>query len=187
MLVQWSAVVAFAAIVMIAPANASTGDACAAPPPALTAFAPSTGTELAPAPAFLEDGTVPRSFADYRGQALVVNFWATWCPPCVVEMPALDRLAEAVDADGITVIALSADRGGAAAVRQFYEVNALSHLRVFVDERMSAARALDVAGLPTTILIDRAGREVGRVRGVAEWDAPETIAFLRLCLDKSER
>jgi|APTNR8051073442_1049403.scaffolds.fasta_scaffold03335_10 thiol-disulfide isomerase/thioredoxin len=171
-----------AAIVLITPANASAAAACDAPPDALGKFSPSTDADPPPLTPFFDAADVPRTFADFQGEALVVNFWATWCAPCVKEMPALDRLAEAVDGDGITVLALSADREGADVVRAFYDVNALNNLAVSLDRRMAVSRALGIPGLPTTVLIDRDGREIGRLVGAAEWDAPEAVDFLRRCL-----
>ena len=97
-------------------------------------------------------------------------------------MPALDRLAAAADGHGLRVLALSADRGGAPVVRNFYEVNGIGHLPVAFDTQSRVARAVGVDGLPTTVLYNAAGREVGRVVGVAEWDAPAALDFLGDCL-----
>ena len=117
----------------------------------------------------------------------MLNFWATWCAPCVKEMPALDRLAATGAERNLQVLALSADREGAPVVRRFYDVNAIKHLAVAVDKLSRVSRAVDVGGLPTTVLYDVQGREVGRVVGVAEWDAPDTVAFLGRCLANSSR
>ncbi len=117
--------------------------------------------------------------AEFRGRALVVNLWATWCPPCVAEMPALDRAAAALAADGILVLPLSSDRGGAAVVQAFYERTGVRHLRVWLDPRGAAARAMGARGLPTTVIIDRAGVERARLEGDAAWDAPPFLAAIR--------
>lgn len=117
--------------------------------------------------------------ADFPGRALVVNLWATWCPPCVAEMPALDRTAAALAADGILVLPLSSDRGGAPVVQAFYERTGVRHLQVWLDPRGAAARALGARGLPTTVIIDRAGREQARLEGDAAWDAPAFLAAIR--------
>ncbi len=120
-----------------------------------------------------------RRVADFPGQALVVNFWATWCPPCVAEMPALDRLHAMLRGDGIEVLALSSDRGGRGAVEPFYQRNSLKNLGVWLDPRGAAGRAFAVRGLPTTVMIDRSGAEVARAEGAAEWDAAPTVAAIR--------
>jgi thiol-disulfide isomerase/thioredoxin len=117
--------------------------------------------------------------ASFRGRGLVVNFWATWCPPCVAEMPALDRARAALAGDEIEVLPLSSDRGGRAQVDPFYARTGLKHLGVWLDPRGAAGRAFGIRGLPTTILIDRDGREVGRIEGPAEWDSPEAQALVR--------
>lgn len=154
---------------------------CADAPPALGRFQAGSGAEAPTTPFFAADGS-ERTFADFRGQALVVNLWATWCAPCVTEMPALDRLSEAVSGDKIAVLPLSADREGAPVVERFFATNGIRHLPVTIDRMGKVARGLSVPGLPTTVLYDRDGRERGRVVGAAEWDAPEAVAFLRACL-----
>jgi len=121
----------------------------------------------------------PHGVADFAGRGLVINLWATWCPPCVAEMPALDRLAAALAREGILVLPLSSDRGGAAAVRAFYERTEVRHLGIWLDPRGAAGRALGVRGLPTTLIVDRGGRERARLEGDAAWDAPEFIAAIR--------
>jgi thiol-disulfide isomerase/thioredoxin len=134
------------------------------------------------AAAFVDAEGASRSVADYSGKGLVVNFWATWCGPCVREIPVLDRLREQIAGDGIEVIALSEDRGGSEIVENFYRKNEITGLAVLLDPGRRALREANVANLPTTLLIDRHGNEVIRVVGVAEWDAPETAAFVRACL-----
>lgn len=118
-------------------------------------------------------------FAAFRGRGLVVNFWATWCPPCVAEMPALDALHAAVAAEGLEVLALSSDRGGKAQVEPFYQRTGIRHLGIWLDPRGAAGRALGVRGLPTTVIIDRKGQEVARLEGEAAWDRPELVAAIR--------
>lgn len=117
--------------------------------------------------------------ADFAGRGLVINLWATWCPPCVAEMPALDRLATALAAEGIVVLPLSSDRGGASVVQAFYERTQVRSLGVWLDPRGAAARALGARGLPTTVIVDRGGRERARLEGDAAWDAPEFMAAIR--------
>jgi thiol-disulfide isomerase/thioredoxin len=135
---------------------------------------------------FLVDGETERTLANYRGRGVVINFWATWCAPCVREMPALDRLSAELANDRIAVLALSADYAGAPIVRKFYDKNGINNLEVMVDLKGQVARSFKVPGLPTTIMLGADGREAGRVLGIAEWDAPETISFLRGCLGSTD-
>ena len=117
--------------------------------------------------------------ADFAGRGLVINLWATWCPPCVAEMPALDRLAAALARENIVVLPLSSDRGGAPVVQAFYERVQLRTLRIWLDPRGAAGRVLGARGLPTTLIVDRSGRERARLEGDAAWDAPEFMAAIR--------
>ncbi len=118
-------------------------------------------------------------FEAFRGRALVVNFWATWCPPCVAEMPSLDRLHAQVARDGIEVLALSSDRGGRAQVEPFYGRTGIRNLGIWLDPRGAAGRALGLRGLPTTVILDRRGLEVARLEGEAEWDHQAMVAAIR--------
>jgi hypothetical protein len=94
-------------------------------------------------------------------------------------MPELQGLARAVAADGILVLPLSGDRGGAEVVRRFYAANGIDALPVLLDPRGEAARAWGARGLPTTLIIDRQGRERGRVEGAIDWEGPATLAEIR--------
>jgi len=120
-----------------------------------------------------------RALADFKGKVVLLNVWATWCVPCRKEMPTLDRLQNTLGGADFQVVALSIDRTGLDVVRAFYDEIGIKHLAVYVDRSGRALRELGAAGLPTTLLIDRAGREIGRLVGPAEWDAPGMIAFIR--------
>ena len=124
------------------------------------------------------DGTA-RSLADYAGRAVVLNLWATWCVPCVREMPALDELAGLVAGDGIVVLPVSSDRGGAAVVQQFYADHGIKNLPVLLDPQSRMAHSLGVNGIPTTLLIDKGGNELGWLEGAAEWSSPDALAVVR--------
>ncbi len=134
-----------------------------------------------PVPAFgftLADGTA-RTLADYAGQGVVLNLWATWCAPCVAEMPALDELSRNVASDRIAVLALSSDRGGAPVVERFYREHGIGSLAVLLDPRGEATRALGARGLPTTLVLDRSGAERARLEGAADWASPGAIELIR--------
>jgi thiol-disulfide isomerase/thioredoxin len=137
------------------------------------------GVQPLPDFTFTDGEGAPRRVADFAGQGLLLNFWATWCPPCVAEMPALDRLQALLKPEGILVLPLSSDRGGRAQVAPFYARVELSHLGIWLDPRGAAGRLLGVRGLPTTVIVDRQGREVARLEGAAVWDAPDMMAAIR--------
>jgi thiol-disulfide isomerase/thioredoxin len=120
-----------------------------------------------------------RRVADFAGTGLLINLWATWCAPCVEEMPALDRAQAALLGDGIQVLALSSDRGGKAVVEPFLRDKKITRLGLWLDPRGAAGRAMGVRGLPTTVVVDRQGRETARLEGAAAWDAPEMLAAVR--------
>ena len=125
-----------------------------------------------------------RTLADFKGKVVLLNIWATWCVPCRKEMPALDRLQGAMGGPDFEVVPVSIDRGGIEKVRAFYAEIGVRHLAVYIDVSAQALRALRTVGLPTTLVIDRAGQEVGRVIGPAEWDSSEIADVLRPIISK---
>ncbi|WP_436081761.1 TlpA family protein disulfide reductase [Pararhizobium sp. LjRoot235] len=133
---------------------------------------------------FTDDEGRPRALADFRGKVVLLNMWATWCLPCRKEMPTLDRLQAALGGGGFEVVALSVDRQGAEAVKTFYSEIGVRNLAVHVDASGQALSALAAVGLPTTILIDPEGRELGRLMGPAEWDAKDMVAFLKPIVER---
>lgn len=128
---------------------------------------------------FVDGDGRPRALADFRGRMVLLNIWATWCAPCRREMPTLDRLQAELGGPDFEVVALSLDRAGSGVVRTFYDEVGVKHLALYTDSSGRAARELHARGLPTTLLIDRAGRELGRLVGPAEWDTAEMVAFIR--------
>jgi thiol-disulfide isomerase/thioredoxin len=170
-------------IVMICATDASqAASRCADPPPSLERLKPATEAMAWPDLPYLTEDGREQKLQDLAARGLVVNFWATWCAPCIKELPALNRLNGTLAADGMRVLALSSDREGAKVVRPFYDKNGLGSLDVAIDRMGKIGRALGIPGLPTTVLFDGTGREVARLVGIAEWDAPEAVAFLRTCL-----
>ncbi|MGH6894849.1 MAG: TlpA family protein disulfide reductase [Dongiaceae bacterium] len=139
----------------------------------------------APALEFVDDKAQSVTLAAFKGRTVLLNIWATWCIPCRKEMPTLDRLESQLGGPGFAVVALSIDRGGVDAVKAFFDQLGIRHLKIYVDPAGNAAPTLRISGLPTTLLIDPDGREIGRLIGPAEWDSPETLAFLKAQLATS--
>lgn len=132
----------------------------------------------APAVQFEDGEGEPATLADFRGRPLLVNFWATWCPPCVREMPSLDRLAAQQGEGGVQVLAISQDLDGRQKVTDFFAERRLAALEPYLDADMAFMTALRIETLPTTILYGADGREVWRMTGMAEWDGERTRRLL---------
>jgi thiol-disulfide isomerase/thioredoxin len=139
-----------------------------------------------PTIAFEDEQGRQRSLADFRGKVVLLNIWATWCVPCRKEMPALDRLESALGGQTFEIVALSIDRGGMDVVRKFFVEIGIRNLAMYLDTSAKAWRELGAVGLPTTLLIDRGGREIGRLIGPAEWDAPEMMGFVRCIISRDD-
>lgn len=119
------------------------------------------------------------TLAEFRNHGMVLNLWATWCVPCVAEMASLAELSRALAPDDIAVLPLSSDRGGVEAVRHFYAAHAIAALPVLIDQKGAALEALGADGIPTTIIVDKQGRERARLAGAANWAAPEAAERVR--------
>ena len=118
------------------------------------------------------------TLARFRGKVVLVNFWATWCPPCIEEMPSIDALARDMAGADFAVVPVSSDFGGLEKPRRFLDENGLDALGLFLDAERALAQAAEVPGLPVTLLLDREGREVARLTGDAEWDSEAARAII---------
>ncbi len=149
------------------------------PMPTALHFTPLSKPLPVPDVPFIDGNGLERRFVDWRGKGIVLNFWATWCGPCVREMPSLDRLADRVADEGIVVIPLSGDRGGVAVVKAFYERQGLKKLGIYLDPKRAVGAEFGVEFLPLTVFIGRDGLVLGSHSGFAEWDSPEGLALVR--------
>lgn len=140
-----------------------------------------------PAVTFADESGRPITLEKFRGHVALLNIWATWCVPCRKEMPTLDRLQARLGGPDFEVVALSIDQGGIAAVRKFYQEIGIKHLRIYNDPAADVIARLNILGIPATLLIDRAGREVGRALGPAEWDAPDVVELIREHLNRPSK
>jgi len=145
-------------------------------------FIPASPPQPAPDVSFTDADGNPVSLSDFKGKLVLVNLWATWCAPCLREMPSLGRLQSRLG-DRITVAAISEDRGGGKAVEPLAAKLELKSVKIYLDPKSAVGQAFKVQGLPTSLLIDREGRVLGRVHGAAEWDSPKILAVLRSFLD----
>ena len=175
------------AAVMVALLPVTLGGSDAAGALGIDKFIRAKEPRPAPDVEFTELGGAPAHLSDFRGRVVLVNLWATWCAPCVAEMPSLVKLQQTIGRRDFVVVALSSDRGGARVVRPFIEEHRLETLAVYLDPKANATRKLGAQGLPTSILLDRQGREIGRILGGTDWDSSEAIALVRSAIDVVER
>jgi len=145
-------------------------------------FIPESAPQPAPETGFADADGKPASIADFKGKPVVVNLWATWCQPCLKEMPSLDRLQSQLDGK-LAVAAVSEDRGGAERVGPFVTAMGIQKLKIYLDPKSDLGHAFNVRGLPTSIVVDAKGRVVGRVEGAAEWDSTAMMAALKPFLE----
>ncbi|WP_416897861.1 MAG: TlpA family protein disulfide reductase [Minwuia sp.] len=124
-------------------------------------------------------------FDAFRGKVVLVNLWATWCAPCRHEMPSIDRLAGQLQGDDFHVAAVSVDRRPDKA-KTFLEEIGVENLDFYIDPSARLGMALKAFGLPLTLILDREGREIGRLVGPAEWDSPEAIALVRAAIARDK-
>jgi thiol-disulfide isomerase/thioredoxin len=129
--------------------------------------------------AFIDGDGRPLRLSDFRGRVVLLNVWATWCIPCRKEMPTLNLLQAELGGPEFEVVALSIDRGGPKTVAAFYDEYDLTRLKIYIAPSPDVMGGLAVAGLPTTLLIDREGREVSRYVGPATWNDPAIVEMLR--------
>ena len=151
----------------------------AAPPAILDKMQLTEGTPAAPAVTFYDAEGKALSLNDFRGKYVLVNLWATWCGPCINELPSLVRLQAELPQDQITVLPLDLEKHEAQKVVEFLERTKIEGLPIFIDRDFSAMRGFVANELPLTILIDSEGREVARAAGEQKWDHADTVAYLK--------
>ncbi len=141
-------------------------------------FSPIEPPVQSPAARFEDSMGQPVTLDSFHGKVVLLNLWATWCPPCIAEMPALDKLQADLGSEGFAVVAVSTDAQGIKKSAPFYRRAGITHLDLYNDTRSALPQALKVTGLPVSVLIDRDGHVVGRMDGPAEWDSPEAKALI---------
>ncbi len=150
----------------------------------LRKFIFSDGTKTLPNPVVLDmdENVVEIGSND---DILVINFWATWCAPCKKEMPSLNNLAENMKYDDVRIITVASGRNSKEAIESFFSDNDLVNLYKFRDPRGKIAMSYGVTALPTTVVIDPSGKEIGRIIGDIDWNTENIRAFFRNLLKTS--
>ncbi len=150
-------------------------------PESLTGVERTAGSPPAPDAVFYDAEGGEATLADFRGQFVVLNLWATWCAPCVAELPALARAQEALRDDGVLILPVDMEKKSAEEISAFLSDNGAGTLPTFIDRDYAVMQAFEAfaVGLPYTIFIDAEGRQVASASGPQEWDDPEAIAYIR--------
>ena len=139
----------------------------------------------APATVFKDAADADQTLANFTGKVTVENFWATWCAPCVKEMPTLDALQANLGGPDFQVLAIAQDREGAKVAKPFAEKQEWKNLAFYVEAPGRFMRDAKLNGLPTSLILDKKGQEVGRVEGELAWDSPEVEKIMRDLMAKN--
>jgi thiol-disulfide isomerase/thioredoxin len=179
------ALVATAAIAAVAlyVIPARTVHVSSGPPPALSKLVPDPKPKTIPAVAFTDVNGARLSLATFHGHYVLLNLWATWCAPCVKELPALAHLHRALP--GLTIVAVSEGQEGAKDTAAFLKAHGAGDLGVYLDSNHAFLAAFGAFGLPLSALVAPSGLEQSRAIGPAEWDDPAAIAWLKSIISPS--
>ncbi len=171
---------ALAGIALIAAAATRVGASADQPPlsGSVAQFIAEVKPLPVPAVSFGGDHDDTTELGAFHGKFALVNLWATWCAPCVKELPSLDALQSARGGDRFQVVTISEDRQGHQAVDPFLDKAGIKNLPRFTDPKSEVGRAWKIRGLPTTLLIGPDGTELGRLEGDANWSSPEALALI---------
>jgi thiol-disulfide isomerase/thioredoxin len=195
-IVALSALVGFAAVYVIrgrsdnAPSIGVTAptanDSPASSEPASGAMAAFV-KKAAPAPLpdikFQDTSGKDVTLSSFKGKTVLLNLWATWCQPCREEMPALDRLQQQLGSDKFEVVVLSLDRQGLDASGKFLDEVKAHAVKLYTDVTTKQGLALKLVGMPTTILFNMDGLEVGRLAGPAKWDSEDAKKLIEAAMN----
>jgi thiol-disulfide isomerase/thioredoxin len=195
-IVALSALIGFAAVYVIkgrsdnapsAGTTAPTGDESAASSEpssgAMAAFVKKATPAPLPDITFQDASGKDVTLSSFKGKTVLLNLWATWCQPCREEMPALNRLQQTLGSDKFEVVVLSLDRQGLDASRKFLDEVKAHDVKLYTDVTTKQGLALKLVGMPTTILINKDGLEVGRLAGPAKWDSEEAKKLIEAAMN----
>ncbi len=124
----------------------------------------------------LADGSTLK-LSDLKGKVVLLNFWATWCPPCREEIPSMMKLNSLMAGKPFQMVAISIDEGGRKDIESFFKESGFS-LPTYLDESGSSTKAYGITGVPESFIIDKKGVLVKKIIGGLAWDSPETVSFL---------
>ena len=172
------AAVVIAAAVLLYPSHGGVHASVSAEPPSLAALKSEPPHAVSDV-AFDDASGARHTLSSYKGRYVLLNLWATWCAPCVKELPALARLQGAVPARALTVLTVNVGHGSAGDTIAFLKQHGAGALPANLDTDTAFLRTFGAFGLPLSVLIDPQGREIARAVGPAEWDAPGSISYFK--------
>ncbi len=149
---------------------------------AIASLVPANAAESVYELSFADLQRNPTPLEQYRGKLLLLNFWATWCPPCIREMPSMTRLQQHFGSQDLAVVAVNVGESPEAIARFRQQLDTPLAFELLLDESGTAFQELGVPGLPMSYLYDREGRLLETVTGGHEWDSPERIALINTWL-----
>jgi len=135
---------------------------------------------------FLDENGDKTGLDAYKGKVVLLNFWATWCPPCLAEMPSIDALQADLGGDDFAVVTIASGRNPLPAIKAFFEKANITNLPILRDPRQKFSRANGVFGLPTTLILNKEGKEIARMQGDADWHSEEAIILIKALLPKTK-
>ena len=153
-------------------------DASGSPPAVLDRLRPTAGEPQVADIHFADAEGHEVKLSDYRGRYVLINLWATWCGPCITELPAIEHLTAEVPKDRIAVLPVDMEKLDASKVKDFLKMHGLEGLPIYIDKDYSAMKGFVANELPLTVLIDDRGREIARAAGAQKWDDPASVAYL---------
>lgn len=137
----------------------------------------------APTAQFITFDDDPITLDAYRGQVVLLNFWATWCAPCRKEMPMLAELQTEFGGEDFAVVTVATGRNAPPAMTRFFDSIDVENLPLYRDPSQALAREMGVLGLPTTMILGRDGREIARMQGDANWSSDSAKAIVQALID----
>jgi thiol-disulfide isomerase/thioredoxin len=151
---------------------------------AVAAFVVKDERKPVPEVSFTSENGTALSLRQWKGRVVLVNLWATWCAPCREEMPALAALQGAMGSPDFEVVAISVDRKGIEASAKFLSEVGATALKLYADPSTETFGKFQAVGLPASILIDRQGREIGRLLGPAQWNSADATALIKAAVEE---
>jgi thiol-disulfide isomerase/thioredoxin len=178
MLLAWLAAIAIVVVAAVLYVRLASPVHGVRPPGALAKLVPDAAPKPVAAVSFVDVGGASRRLSDFRGRYVLLNLWATWCAPCVHELPALSHLQAAMGPQRLAVVPVNVGRGTAKDTAAFLAAHG-AKLPVYLDSKSSFLRAFGAYGLPLSVLVDPQGREIARATGAVRWDAPDSVTYFR--------